>query len=275
MQVLHLVHFSWSMYATLPFSHTTAPTGQFLKQRPHFLHFSSFTLNWMSGVQTLAGQRFSLMCASYSSRKYLIVVRMGFGEVWPRPQSEESFTCWERSWSSSMSPSLPSPFVILARIVRSVLFPMRQGTHLPQDSSSVNSRKNFAMAGMQPPEGPPICTALNFRLPLMPPPMSKMMVLSGVPMGTSTRPMLFSAPERANTFVPLLFSVPRLANQSAPLRMMGGTLAKVSTLLSTDGRCQRPFTAGNGGFGLGMPRLPSMDAMSAVSSPQTNAPAPW
>ena len=94
-------------------------------------------------------------------------------------------------------------------------------------------------------------------------------------MGTSTRPMLFSAPESANTFVPLLFSVPRLANQSAPCRMIGGMLAKVSTLFRTDGRCQRPLTAGNGGLARGMPRLPSMDAMSAVSSPQTNAPAPW
>src|SRR3990170_691355 len=239
------------MYATLPFSHTTAPTGQFLKQRPHFLHFSSFTLNSISGVQTRAGQRCSLMCATYSSRKYLIVVSTGLGEVCPRPQSDVSLICCERFSRSSMSPSRPSPFVIRVRMVRSVLFPILQGTHLPQDSSSVNSRKNLAMAGMhvvssmttmppdpmmapvllmfskstgvsmsdsgiQPPEGPPICTALNFRFPLMPPPMSKIMVLSGVPIGTSTRPMLLRAPESANTFVPLLFSIPKLENQSAP-----------------------------------------------------------
>ena len=102
-----------------------------------------------------------------------------------------------------------------------------------------------------------------------------MMVLSGVPIGTSTSPILFNAPESANTLVPLLFSVPRLAYQSAPCRMIGGMLAKVSTLFNTDGRCHKPLTAGNGGLARGMPRLPSMEAMSAVSSPQTKAPAPW
>jgi hypothetical protein len=40
------------------------------------------------------------------------------------------------------------------------------------------------------------------------------------------------------------------------------------------GNPQSPLSAGNGGRGCGWPRLPSMDAMSAVSSPQTNAPAP-
>ncbi len=51
-------------------------------------------------------------------------------------------------------------------------------------------------------------------------------------------------------------------------------LAKVSTLLITVGFCHSPDTAGNGGRGTGMPRLPSIEASSAVSSPQTNAPAP-
>ena len=56
--------------------------------------------------------------------------------------------------------------------------------------------------------------------------------------------------------------------------MIQGTLAHVSTLLMFVGLPQRPETAGNGGRVRGMPRLPSMEAMSAVSSPQTNAPAP-
>ena len=51
-------------------------------------------------------------------------------------------------------------------------------------------------------------------------------------------------------------------------------LAIVSTLLIEVGFCHTPDTAGKGGFGDGMPRLPMMEAMSAVSSPQTNAPAP-
>ena len=36
----------------------------------------------------------------------------------------------------------------------------------------------------------------------------------------------------------------------------------------------KPETAGKGGRGRGIPRLPSMDAISAVSSPHTKAPAP-
>ena len=35
-----------------------------------------------------------------------------------------------------------------------------------------------------------------------------------------------------------------------------------------------PLCAGNGGLGRGIPRWPSMDAIMAVSSPQTKAPAP-
>jgi hypothetical protein len=37
---------------------------------------------------------------------------------------------------------------------------------------------------------------------------------------------------------------------------------------------QRPDTAGKGGRGRGSPRLPSIEARRAVSSPQTKAPAP-
>ena len=36
----------------------------------------------------------------------------------------------------------------------------------------------------------------------------------------------------------------------------------------------RPFWAGNGGRGRGSPRLPSIEVISAVSSPQTKAPEP-
>ncbi len=128
--------------------------------------------------------------------------------------------------------------------------------------------------GMMPPEGPPVWAALNWWPPRMPPPISKMISRSVVPMGTSMRPELFTLPVSAKTLVPFVVAVPILLNQSAPLLMMTGMLARVSTLLMTVGRPQRPLTAGNGGRGLGMPRLPSMDWRSAVSSPQTNAPAP-
>jgi len=95
-----------------------------------------------------------------------------------------------------------------------------------------------------------------------------------MPIGTSTRPVCCTLPPRAKTLVPALLSVPVLANQAAPLRMMGAMLANVSTLLSTLGLPQRPLTAGNGGRGRGSPRLPSIEVMRAVSSPQTKAPDP-
>ncbi|MNN23562.1 hypothetical protein D3C81_1369660 [compost metagenome] len=95
-----------------------------------------------------------------------------------------------------------------------------------------------------------------------------------MPIGTSTSPVLTTLPPKAKTLVPLLFSVPMLPYHEAPSSKMIGTLASVSTLLITVGWPHNPLTAGNGGFGFGMPRLPSTEFISAVSSPQTNAPAP-
>ena len=153
--------------------------------------------------------------------------------------------------------------------------PSRQGTHLPQLSFCVKFMKKRAVSTMQvsssmttrppeptiaptflseskssgisrcssvrqPPAGPPICTALNF-LPLrMPPPISKMILRSVVPIGTSTRPVLTTLPVSAKVFVPGDFSVPKLLYQSAPFITMPGTLAKVSTLLRTVGFAHRP-----------------------------------
>ncbi len=51
-------------------------------------------------------------------------------------------------------------------------------------------------------------------------------------------------------------------------------LANDSTLLMSVGLPHRPATAGYGGRGRGVPRRPSTEAMSAVSSPHTKAPAP-
>ena len=104
--------------------------------------------------------------------------------------------------------------------------------------------------------------------------MSKMISRSVVPMGTSIRPVFTTLPVSANAFVPGEPAVPTCRNQAAPCSMMSGTAAKVSTLLSTVGFAQRPFSTVRGGLVRGMPRLPSMDAVSALPSPQTNAPAP-
>ena len=56
--------------------------------------------------------------------------------------------------------------------------------------------------------------------------------------------------------------------------MMRTTWARVSTLLMTVGLPHSPLWAGKGGLGRGMPRWPSIEAIIAVSSPQTKAPAP-
>ena len=128
------------------------------------------------------------------------------------------------------------------------------------------------MAGTQPPEGPPICTALMRRPSAAPPPISSTISRRVVPIGTSINPPRRIFPARANTLVPLLLAVPKAANFSAPCRMIQGTRASVSTLLISVGLPQRPDSAGNGGRSRGMPRRPSTEAIRAVSSPQTNAP---
>src|ERR1035438_4346067 len=100
-----------------------------------------------------------------------------------------------------------------------------------------------------------------------------MKVLSGVLSGISTNPVLVIFPTSENTFVPELFGLPVSLNQAGPLVTMGATLYQVSTLLMFVGSPHRPFCAGNGGRGRGRPAWPSREAISAVSSPQTNAPA--
>ncbi len=127
---------------------------------------------------------------------------------------------------------------------------------------------------MQPPEGPPVCTALNGRSSTSPPPTWKIISRKVTPSGTSTNPGRFTLPTKAKVLVPLLCSVPYWANQSAPWRKMRATQASVSTLLMIVGFPHKPEMAGNGGRGRGIPRRPSIEAIRAVSSPQTNAPAP-
>ena len=104
--------------------------------------------------------------------------------------------------------------------------------------------------------------------------MSNTISLSVVPIGTSTNPILFTFPPKANTFVPFEVSVPIELYHSAPFKIILVTFANVSTLLISVGLPQSPFSAGYGGFTLGCPLFPSIDSKSAVSSPHTKAPAP-
>ncbi len=68
--------------------------------------------------------------------------------------------------------------------------------------------------------------------------------------------------------MPGAFSVPKAVKAAAPFVMIHGRLASVSTLLTTVGWRYRPLAAGKkGGLRRGMPRFPSSDSISAVSSP--------
>ena len=129
-------------------------------------------------------------------------------------------------------------------------------------------------AGIHPPDGPPVCAALNLCPPGIPPPISNTISLKVVPIGTSTSPTFTTFPPNANTFVPFDFSVPIELYHFAPFKIIFVIFAYVSTLFISVGFCHNPQFAGNGGFNLGLPLLPSIDSKSAVSSPQTNAPAP-
>ncbi len=65
-----------------------------------------------------------------------------------------------------------------------------------------------------------------------------------------------------------------MANAAPPSARITGMLAQVSTLLIAVGLPSMPRCTGNGGRCRGSPIFPSMERMSAVSSPHTNAPAP-
>ena len=58
-----------------------------------------------------------------------------------------------------------------------------------------------------------------------------MNVLSGVPSGISTRPVLAILPTSEKTLVPALLVLPVSLNQAGPLETMGAMLYQVSTLL--------------------------------------------
>src|SRR4030042_5840610 len=100
------------------------------------------------------------------------------------------------------------------------------------------------------------------------------MSLSGVPIGTSTRPMLLILPTREKTFVPVLVFAPIPANHFPPRARIAGTFAQVSTLFKFEGRFQRPCSTVWMYFALGSPAAPSRGGMRAVGLPQPKGPAP-
>jgi hypothetical protein len=71
-----------------------------------------------------------------------------------------------------------------------------------------------------------------------------------------------------NNLIPAFFGLPNELNQLAPRLIIVGTTDTVSTFVTVVGQPYSPAFAGNGGFNLGRPGLPSRDSMSADSSPQ-------
>ena len=123
---------------------------------------------------------------------------------------------------------------------------------------------------MQPPDGPPICTALY----CLAAGDAAADVEDDLAQRRAHRDLdqagARTLPERAKTLVPLLRRGAAPRNHVAPVATMTGTLASVSTLLMTVGLPNRPRDRRDtAGRGRGMPRRPSMLWMSAVSSPQT------
>ena len=74
--------------------------------------------------------------------------------------------------------------------------------------------------------------------------------------------------------MPGLFALPVSVNQAGALADDRRDVVPGLDVVDVRRLAVEPFWAGNGGRGRGRPEWPSSDAMSAVSSPQTNAPAP-
>ncbi len=122
------------------------------------------------------------------------------------------------------------------------------------DPASVRESKSTFMsrrlAGRQPPEGPPVCTALNSLPSGIPPPTSSMISRKVIPMGTSTRPVLRISPTKEKTLVPeepfqgfsLTSPLPMEANHWAPFWIITGILAQVSTLFNIVGLSRYPYS---------------------------------
>src|SRR5512139_347119 len=110
------------------------------------------------------------------------------------------------------------------------------------ESKSIGvSRK---LSGRQPPEGPPICTALKAFLLGIPPHTSKMSVRRLVPMAISTSPGCLTFPTTEKTAVPGLLAVPMARNHDPPFWTIEGKDDSVLTLFTTVGRPHKPFSTG-------------------------------
>src|SRR5207248_8432484 len=149
--------------------------------------------------------------------------------------------------------------------------PIIEPTFLSPSTSIGTSISSAVRMAAEPPPG---TTALSRPLALTPPARSWMSERSVTATDASYTPGFFTRPDTEYIRVPPWVVVPSAANHSAPRVMMGGTQARVSTLLTIVGCPNAPLMAGNGGLILGQPFLPSSEDSRPVSSPQMYAPAP-
>src|SRR5512133_2407165 len=92
---------------------------------------------------------FSIMWWSYSSLKYLRVVRTGFGAVCPNPHKAVLFITFPRCSRVWISASVAFPSVNLLIILSVCARPSLQGVHFPHDSPLENSVKYLATSTIQ------------------------------------------------------------------------------------------------------------------------------
>merc|ERR1711935_789097 len=81
--------------------------------------------------------------------------------------------------------------------------------------------------------------------------------LRGMLISSSTVQGLLTCPLMLKSLVPLFLWRPKPRNQSPPRLQMVGATATVSTLVTVVGQPNTQTSAGNGGFSLGFPCLPS------------------
>ena len=229
-------------------------------------------MNFFSFWHCLAGQLWSKTCASYSSRKFSIVLTTGLPALLPRPHSAVAETVSAPTPSADQyHPAVLCLLQCVPKFPASAWCLPRQGTHLPQDSFCVKLIKNLAAASTiqlfssittippepimaftffkesksrgrskcfvvkHPPDGPPICTAFS----CSPATDTAANIVNDLAQRRAHRrldePGVFDIACESDCLCAgeLRSAHSIFKNSSAPFKMMGGALANVSTSFRT------------------------------------------